>query len=209
MIQNKEYYLQISAGVGQEECCRAVFLFFEYLNKIAKKQNKLFEVIEKISSKSAKKCYKSVLIKIDNKDFFAQYVGTILWVSQSPFRKNHKRKNWFIGIEIIDLDDDISFKSTDIIIEKTRAGGPGGQHVNKTESAIKITHLPTKLTAISSEQRCQHANKKMALLRLKLLIDELNASRKNQTDQNIWAKHHQLERGNPIKTFLGTKFQEK
>ena len=209
MTQNKEYYLQITAGQGPDECCRAVYLFYKHLIKKAQKHQKMIKITEKISSKTQKKCYKSVLLTINDKEFFQQYVGTILWICQSPFRKNHKRKNWFIGVEFIDFEKDMSFNINDIIVEKTRSGGPGGQHVNKTESAIKIRHLPTKLTATASEQRCQHANKKIALWRLKLLIDNFNDLKRGRICQNTWNKHYELKRGNPVKTYLGINFQKK
>ncbi len=209
MINNQEYFIQISSGQGPDECCRAVYLLLENMIKKAKKNHKMVEVIETIKSKTNKNCFKSTLLKIDDKDFFEEYLGTIQWICQSPFRKTHKRQNWFIGITLINLEENISLNIKDVKIEKTRSGGPGGQHVNKTESAIKVTHLPTKLTTVASEQRCQHANKKLALWRLELLIEEFNNSQQNKNNQKVWNEHHQLKRGNAAKTFVGEEFKEK
>ena len=88
-----------------------------------------------------------------------------------------------------------------------RASGPGGQHVNKTDSAVQATHKPTGLQVSASDERSQHANKKRALEKLEaILISRQQESARKQKQQH-WQKHGELERGNPVKVFVGKEFK--
>ena len=204
------YWLQISAGDGPDECGLAVSLLAEHIQKQADKLNSKYQILKVIPGDN-KSCFKSVLLSFENsaEAFLEQWAGTIQWTCPSPFRKNHKRKNWFISVELIKPTVYEDFRDSDIKIEITKASGPGGQHVNKTESAVRVTHLPTGITASSSEERSQHMNKKLALARLKSLLDGFNSEQRESKEKEIWQTHKHLERGNPKKIFLGPKFLEK
>ena len=76
-----------------------------------------------------------------------------------------------------------------------RASGPGGQHVNKTDSAVRATHLPTGLTAFSQKQRSQFANRKIAQLKLAMLFEEQRAQDAMSRRKGLWAQNRELERG--------------
>jgi len=81
-----------------------------------------------------------------------------------------------------------------------RASGPGGQHVNRTESAVRVTHIDTGLQASASEERSQHRNRKLALARL---AEKIRQSREQQNagkKEELWRGHRELERGNPVRT---------
>jgi len=65
----------------------------------------------------------------------------------SPFRPEHQRKNWFVGIEVLEQVENTHFHPRDVKWETMRASGPGGQHVNRTESAVRVTHMPTGIQA--------------------------------------------------------------
>jgi peptide chain release factor len=82
-----------------------------------------------------------------------------------------------------------------------RASGPGGQHVNRTESAVRVTHLPTGLQASASEERSQHRNRKLALARLGAKLEGLKDQQQGEAGRRRWRAHHALERGNPAHVF--------
>lgn len=144
------------------------------------------------------------IIRGENADTFAsQWTGAIKWTFNSPVRPNHKRKNWFIGV--FDLPVDVPIATTidqrDVRFETFRAGGPGGQHQNNTDSAVRAIHTPTGLTVVARSERSQHRNKDDALKRLAALLRMSKDIAEIADQQNTQDAHDRLQRGNPIKTF--------
>jgi peptide chain release factor len=125
----------------------------------------------------------------------------VQWTARSPFRPTHKRKNWFVGIDVLEPVDETHFDLKEVRWETMRAGGPGGQHVNRTESAVRVTHLPTGAQAMAMEERSQHRNRKLALARLAKKLAEVNSKRIGDAREERWRAHQGLERGNPVRTF--------
>jgi len=133
--------------------------------------------------------------------------GTILWVGDSLFRPGHKRRNWFVRVSqapsvegVPDLCD------VDIDFQTMRASGPGGQHVNKTDSAVRAIHRPTGLVATAQEQRSQHANRKLAKLKLAMMLEERRSEAAGEARYEQWSTNQNLERGNPVRTYVGPRF---
>ena len=89
----------------------------------------------------------------------------------------------------------------EIEYETLRASGPGGQHVNKTESAVRATHIPTGISVLASDRRSQQQNKKLARERLLMKVAMLRQSNCEKRDYNNWNNHNMVQRGNPIKVF--------
>jgi peptide chain release factor len=100
-------------------------------------------------------------------------------------------------------------KAEDIDYQTLRASGPGGQHVNKTDSAVRATHRPTGLVATAQEQRSQHANRKLARLKLAMMIEEQRGVSRDKARRSQWSLNQQLERGNPVRTYKGVRFTPK
>jgi peptide chain release factor len=134
-------------------------------------------------------------------DFAKTWRGTVQWTARSPFRPEHKRKNWFVGVEVIEPVDETRFNLKEVRWETMRASGPGGQHVNRTESAVRVTHLPTGVQATAMEERSQHRNRKLALARLTNKLAEINSKRHGEAREERWRAHQELERGNPVRVF--------
>lgn len=146
-----------------------------------------------------------------NADTFARrWAGTVQWIAPSPVRPKHRRRNWFVGIFRIATQSvrTVEINRTDVRFEAFRAGGPGGQHQNKTDSAIRATHVPTGLSVVSRSQRSQHRNKEMALVRLADKLEALNRLDQSSGRASENRMHGQLERGSPVRCFRGDGFEE-
>lgn len=141
-----------------------------------------------------------------------RWEGSIQWICPSPVRPQHKRKNWFVGVSRLPERDDIGrqvkLQMSDVRFEAFAAGGPGGQHQNKTESAVRAVHVPTSLAVVAREERSQHRNKARALERLAELIASGRELAEAADRQSRQTAHDQLERGKPVRRFKGPKFRE-
>jgi len=198
-----EYLVQITSGRGPEECWRVVAKVLEQFLKDARKKNVVAEVVEKVPGNiNGTLLSATVLVKGNFAgSFVSQWEGSIQWISQSPFRKFHKRKNWFVGVAVFNVSKLFQWNDKDVVFETLRASGPGGQHVNKTESAVRATHIPSGISVVASERSSQFQNKSEALERLKNKVAKWHIEQAAIQSQDQWQKHNQLERGNAVKTF--------
>ena len=202
-------WIQISSGQGPEECSLAVGLFMKTLLQELKAEGMDVHCID-LTKDTHPNTYKSVLLAVSTSEKLQKLrdlEGTIQWICKSPYRPLHKRKNWFINLEVFDEQQEITFCHKDIRIETMRSSGNGGQNVNKVESAVRITHIPTGLTAVAREERSQAANKKLALARFAKLVASIRQNKAMEANQEIWKQHTGLERGNPVRVYKGLDFQ--
>ena len=152
-----------------------------------------------------------VAIEGDEADRFGKtWNGTMQWVCPSHIRKNHKRKRWFVKFEVITplTENDITISQSDLVWESFRSSGPGGQHVQKTNSAVRLTHKPSGVVITAQEERSQHRNKSLAMGKLMVALSYAEDVKKSQSDKDKWQAHNTLERGNAIRTFNGMDFKE-
>lgn len=140
--------------------------------------------------------------------FLKNWLGSILWTGKSTFRKLHKRSNWFIGVFELKGLEKINFKEKDIQFQTTRSQGSGGQNVNKVNTAVRATHIPTGVAVFAQDSRSQLENKKLALERLKEKVLEQNIIKLQKQMQETWNNHLNVQRGNSVRTFSGTDFKK-
>jgi len=198
-------WIQISSGKGPDECELAVSLFFKAFEKECKLSGIDVNVLNAVPGNIAGN-YKSILLSLEGQSIEQLASGTVQWICKSPYRPNHKRKNWFINLEVFEEPEKLEFSSKEIKFESMRSSGPGGQNVNKVETAVRAVHIPTGLSVTADEERSQYLNKKLALARLVNLIDMQNEKNAKSLEKSLWMQHNLLVRGNPIRTYEGEKF---
>lgn len=201
VIMSNKIYLQITSGRGPAECCRVVALTLEQIIKEAAKYNLSVEVLEREEGPLNRTLFSAVVILqgMNCYLFVKEWEGTIQWIAQSPYRIYHKRKNWFVGVNTFWVPDIQKINEKDFTFQTFRASGPGGQHVNKTESAVRVTHLSSGLSVTASEQRSQLQNKKLATERLLIKLAAWEVEQTMRVAQENWNNHNTLQRGNPVK----------
>jgi peptide chain release factor len=148
---------------------------------------------------------KSVILTLEGemaKTVAQIFTGPIKFTFESPVRPNHGRKNWFVGGYQIDINKDVVEppKDDDLSFETFRAGGPGGQHVNKTDSAVRVRHKPTGISVVSRKERSQHQNRKEAVRLLANILVMAAESKQQENKKSIFQISKDLERGNPVMT---------
>ncbi|VEA38954.1 peptide chain release factor [Salmonella enterica subsp. enterica] len=133
--------LQLSSAQGPDECCLAVKKALDCLTKEAAREKVSLTRLETEPGRLPD-TLRSALVSLDGEKamaFSERWCGTLLWICTSPYRPHHGRKNWYVGIGRFSADEQM--QSDEIHFETLRSSGPGGQHVNKTDSAVRATHL--------------------------------------------------------------------
>lgn len=203
--------VQITARSGPVECCHVVAQVLKIFLKECKQKHIQHSILNRVEGPKAR-TIQSVVLLLKGKSldsFIAEWVGTIIWKSTSPFRTEHKSKNWYIGFMILERSSNNEILDIDIRYTTMRSQGPGGQHVNKVNSAVRATYIKTGLSVSVMDTRSQHENKKIAKKRL---IEKIQSEYLNHLKNEIqleWKNHSEVERGNPIRVFRGNDFSHK
>ena len=128
----------------------------------------------------------------------------------SPFDGNARRQTSFASVEVVpEFDDDIQIDIPDkeLKIDTMRSGGAGGQHVNKTESAIRITHIPTGLVVKCQSQRSQHKNREQAMKQLKGKLYQLELAKREEELAKFYGDRGSISWGNQIRSYVLQPYQ--
>lgn len=201
--------LQLSSAQGPDECCLAVKKALDQLIAEAAKQQVAVTLVETEEGARAG-TLRSALVSLDGDTALAlgeRWNGTVQWICASPYRPNHRRKNWYVGIRrFVTEEQDLS---GDIRFETLRSSGSGGQHVNKTDSAVRATHLASGISVKVQSERSQHANRRLAKVLIAWRLEQIQQEGDAALKAERRMFHHQIERGDPVRTFTGMAFTER
>ena len=152
--------------------------------------------------------YKSVTVRISGKRAFGWLRaerGVHRLVRLSPFDQAHRRHTSFALVEVIpeiEDDGDIEIRPDDLKVDVYRSSGAGGQHVNKTSSAVRMTHLPTGIIVTCQNERSQIKNREMALKVLRSRLVALREQQRSEQRQELKGEHQSMEWGSQIRSYV-------
>ena len=194
--------LCVTAGRGPAECRDAVARIVEIMREEAADHGLAFGAEREAGRPS-------VFVSIDGEaaaSFARSWEGSVQWIAKSSLRPGHRRKNWFVSVSRLPKPPrQPELHEVDLVFETLRAGGPGGQHQNRTESAVRVTHRPTGASVVARDERSQHRNKALAISRLKSLIAAVHERERDAAQFQQWLVRISVERGNPVRTYEGGK----
>lgn len=199
-------YLDIQAGSGGTEAQDWASMLLRMYLRWAEAKGFKTEVIEESDGDVAG--LKSATIKIIGDYAFGWLrteTGVHRLVRKSPFDSGGRRHTSFSSVFIypeVDDDIDIEINPADLRIDVYRASGAGGQHVNKTESAVRITHLPTNIVVQCQNDRSQHKNKDQAFKQLRAKLYEFEMQKKNADKQAMEDNKSDIGWGSQIRSYV-------
>jgi peptide chain release factor 2 len=199
-------YLDIQSGSGGTEAQDWAEMILRMYLRWGDKHNFKVKLMEVSAGEVAG--IKSATIHFDGEYAFGwlrSEIGIHRLVRKSPFNANGKRHTSFCSVFVspeVDDNIDIEINKTDIRIDTYRASGAGGQHVNKTDSAVRITHLPTNTVVQCQDGRSQHANKDQAMKQLKSKLYELEMQKRNSENQELEDAKSDIGWGHQIRSYV-------
>ena len=198
--------LSLHAGAGGTESCDWAAMLFRMYSRWADKKGFSLEVLDSLDGDEAG--IKSVTFQINGENaygYLKSEKGVHRLVRISPFNAAGKRQTSFVSCDVmpdIEEDVDIEVKDEDIRIDTYRSSGAGGQHINKTSSAIRITHYPTGIVVQCQNERSQHMNKDKAMQMLKAKLYLLKQEENAALAAGIRGEVTEIGWGNQIRSYV-------
>ena len=198
--------LTLHAGAGGTESCDWASMLCRMYQRWAEKKGYSVEMLDFLDGEEAG--LKSVTLQINGTNAYGYLKsehGVHRLVRISPFNAAGKRQTSFVSCDVmpdIEQDLDIEIADDDIRIDTYRSSGAGGQHINKTSSAIRITHFPTGIVVQCQNERSQHMNKDKAMQMLKAKLYLLKQQENREKESDIRGEQKEIGWGNQIRSYV-------
>ncbi len=199
-------YLSVNSGAGGTEACDWAQMLFRMYTRYGDRQGFKVDVLSMTEGEGAG--IKSVTLHIQGPYAFGHLKaenGVHRLVRISPFDSNARRHTSFASVFVwpeVNDDVDIDIKEEDVRVDTYRASGAGGQHINTTDSAVRMTHTPTGTVVQCQNQRSQHANRDTAMKMLKSALYELEMEKRNRERDEMNAEKKANEWGSQIRSYV-------
>lgn len=205
-LDNKSCYLSINSGAGGTEACDWALMLSRMYQRWAAKRGWEVEVVDAVDGDIAG--FKSVTYKFSGA-FAYGYAkaekGVHRLVRISPFDANAKRHTSFASVDVVpEITDDVQvdIRPDDIRIDTYRSQGAGGQHVNKTDSAVRITHFPSGIVVSCQSQRSQLQNKESCFKMLRSKLYELELAQRKEEIDSLGGEKREIAWGSQIRNYV-------
>lgn len=210
-VDSNNCFLEINAGAGGTESCDWANMVLRMYSRWANSRGFKTEVIEQSNGEEAGIKSTTIHIKGENAYGWAKTEqGVHRLVRISPFDSSARRHTSFCSVAVypeIDNDINIEIKEKDLKIDTYRASGAGGQHVNTTDSAVRIHHIPSKVVVQCQNQRSQHKNRDEAMKMLKAKLYEIELQKKEQQANKEHEQKTDIGWGHQIRSYVLHPYQ--
>ncbi len=210
-LDGNSVYISINSGAGGTEACDWAGMLMRMYLRYAESHGFKTEILEMTDGEEAG--IKSVTISIQGPyayGYLKAESGVHRLVRISPFDSNARRHTSFASIFAwpeVDDDIEIDIKTEDLRVDTYRASGAGGQHVNRTDSAVRITHEPTGIVVQCQKERSQHANRDKAMKMLKAALYEKELEERNRAKDEMNSQKKANEWGSQIRSYVMHPYQ--